>query len=227
MITKENDEETRKFCEDYEKEHPGIRKMLEITNDVKSQKIKGRLLKVMNGVIYSPQSLKRHKRQVELDIDIVLNEIQALLENGGSNIETLNDLLDQLGNLDSTFDSINEEVIPYLLEIGEDVPRRLWWSTVLSTNCSETKIRIRYHCLKNPIDIFNITDEMFDKICNDLIPAGIKRHYERSIIIDGEPRQLMIEPLRVPTFLFAKTFIIGTYCNLGSGKNTSCPVFVK
>ena len=217
MIIKENDEETRQFCENYEKEHPGIKKMLEITNDVKNPQIKGRLLKVMNGVIHSPQSLKRHKRQIELDIDNVLNELQSLLENGDLNLETLSELLDQLENLDSTFETINEEIIPYLLEIGEDIPRRLWWSTVLSTNCSETKIRIRYHCLKNPIEIFNITNEMFDKICDDLIPAGIKKYYERSINIEGEPRQLMIEPLRVPTFLFAKTFIIGTYCNLGSG----------
>jgi len=216
MIIKENDEETRQFCENYEKEHPGIKKMLEITNDVKNPQIKGRLLKVMNGVIHSPQSLKRHKRQIELDIDNILNELQSLLENGDLNLETLSELLDQLENLDSTFETINEEIIPYLLEIGEDIPRRLWWSSVLSTNCSETKIRIRYHCLKNPIEIFNITDEMFDKICDDLIPAGIKKYYERSINIEGEPRQLMIEPLRVPTFLFAKTFIIGTYCNLGS-----------
>ena len=206
--------DNEKFCKEYEKEHPGIKKMIELTNDVKNPKMQNRLMNVMSKVAMNPKSIQT--RQSLSDIDTLIEQIQSLLENG-SNIEDLNNLLDQLGDLDSAFNSINTEVIPWLLEVGEEISRRLWWSTVLSTNCSQTKIRIRYHCIKNPVDGFDITDDLFDKICNNIIPAGLKAHYERSITTNGVTRELLIEPLRVPTYMFTKTFVIGENCNFGPG----------
>merc|ERR1712123_554520 len=106
-------------------------------------------MKLMVKIVKSPKSIKRRKRQN--NIDTIVEQIQSLLENGGENLETLNSLLDELENLESAINIVSEEVIPWLLEVGEDIPRRLWWSTVFSTKTSEIKVRIRYHCLKNPI----------------------------------------------------------------------------
>ena len=120
--------DNEKFCTEYEKEHPGIKKMIELTNDVKNPKMRNRLMNLMTKVAMNPNSIKT--RQSLSDIDTLIEQIQSLLENG-SNIEDLNNLLDQLGDLDSAFNSINTEVIPWLLEVGQEIPRRLWWSTVL------------------------------------------------------------------------------------------------
>ena len=184
---KESNPENDKFCDKYEKEHPGIKQIIELTNEVKNPNLQRKLLNVMVRTVKSPS-----------EMDTLIEQIQSFLENGGSNIENLNDFLDQLGDLDSTFNSINSDVIPWLLEVGEQIPRRLWWSTVLSTNCAQAKVRIRYQCIKNPIEIFNITDELFESVCNDLIPLGLKKHYERNITKDGVTRELIIEPLRIP-----------------------------
>merc|ERR1711892_294089 len=213
MKLQDTNTDNEKFCKEYEKEHPGIGKMVELTCNEKNPYSQSRLMKVLVKIVKSPKSIKIRKRQN--NIDTIVEQIQSLLENGGENLEILNGLIDELENLEREINTVSEEVIPWLLEVGEDIPRRLWWSTVFSTKTPEIKVRIRYHCLKNPIGMFNITDKLFENICNDMIPAGLKRHYERSVSMNGKTRQLTIEPVRVPTFLFAKTFVLAEYCNLG------------
>eukprot|EP00095_Tigriopus_kingsejongensis_P011214 maker-scaffold669_size115232-snap-gene-0.21 protein:Tk11214 transcript:maker-scaffold669_size115232-snap-gene-0.21-mRNA-1 annotation:"hypothetical protein" len=79
--------------------------------------------------------------------------------------------------------------IPTILE------HKLEWASVEQVDCSSFDVTIRYDCLQDPQSPFPNATE-FERVCSELIPEGLKYHYEQTLWLQDSPYQVTIHPQR-------------------------------